>query len=77
MLKESVLKSSTRREVPRNESKKFLRSGTLGGSSCPFAIDKENGQSLDTNIVNITADSLNLWLTKFALHYVLLVCLVS
>ena len=32
-------------------------------------IDKEKVQSLDTNIVNMTLESLNLWLT-FALYFV-------
>ena len=64
------------REVPRNESMDFLRSGTLGGTtlsleSCSFAIDKESKQSLDT------AESLNLWLTKFALHCITFCWLVS
>ena len=33
--------------------------------SCSFALDKAKVQRLDTNIVNISAESLKLWLAKF------------
>ena len=36
-----------------------------GLESCSFALDKAKIQRLDTNIVNMFAESLNLWLVKF------------
>ena len=35
-----------------------------GLESCSFALDKAKIQRLDTNIVNMSAESLNLWLAK-------------
>ena len=77
MLEESVPKSTQSASKWTFTIFKERRSGKLGEStktqllreSCSFAIDKEKVQSLDTKIVNMTAESLNLWLT-FALHSV-------
>ncbi len=33
--------------------------------SCSFSFDCQKGQNLDTNIVNMTTESLNFWLSRF------------
>ena len=38
---------------------------TAANEEAGFDVERDKIQSLDTNIVNMTAESLNFWLTKF------------
>ena len=68
----------------QNGQWKFFWNGRMVGktkihqsSLCAFSTDKPKVQRLDTDIVNMTAKSLNFWLTKFVLKWIYCVKLVK
>ena len=70
LIKNAIPKST--RAVTKWSVKIFLewqngrKNKNLAIEPCTFTTDKSKVQRLDTDIVNMTAESLNVWLIKFA-----------